>query len=86
MSEVHLGVLEVHLGVSEVHLGVSEVHLGVSIGVILACFSGFWVLRRKLSSLLSKFSGFLKNRKNRRIFSFPKNKQNKEENEIFKRI
>ena len=61
--KVHLGVLKVHLGVSKVHLGVLKVHLGVSIGVILACFKGFCVLRRKLPSLLSEFSGITKSGK-----------------------
>jgi len=58
--------------VLKVHLGVSKVHLGVSIGVILACFRGFWVLRRKPASLLSEFIGFLKSGKRGGILSNPK--------------
>ena len=68
--KAHLGVQKVYLGVLVVHLGVSKVHLGVSIGVILTHFKGFWVLRRKLSSLKGKFSGFLKTAKRGGFWAF----------------
>jgi len=63
MLKVYSGVLKVNYGVLEAHLGVSEVHLGVSIGVILAHFSGFWVLRGEGEYLRSGFWGFLKSAK-----------------------
>ena len=60
-------MFKAYWGVLKVHWRVLKVHLGVSIGVILAHFKGFWVLRRKHSTLRSNFLEFLKKCKKRGI-------------------
>jgi len=67
---LYWGLSMIHWGVSNLHWGVLSSHWGVSGRAFLTHFRGFWVLRRKLPSLLSRFSGFLKSGKTSDFCSF----------------